>query len=298
MPWPKVTVGVCVRNCASTIREAIESIVAQDYPHELMEVIFVDDGSKDETLQIIREYASKMDMNVKIFHHKWKGLGASRNVVVNNANGKYIIWVDGDMVLPPDHVRKQVEFMEKNRKVGIGKGKYGLYTTGSLVAYLENISAMVEFLNYKTEKSYMPLGTGGSIYRVEAIREINGFNGAIKGVGEDMDVECRMVEAGWELRITPAIFYEKRRESWKMLWSEYFWHGFGGAIIKNRIKQSQRILYKIFPPIAIIIIFANAIVAYKMTYKKGVFLLPFHWIFKRAAWLIGFLAGMFRKGSP
>ncbi|MEM5867131.1 MAG: glycosyltransferase [Candidatus Aenigmatarchaeota archaeon] len=43
----------------------------------------------------------------------------SINVVVKNASGKYIIWVDCDMILPKDHVQKQVEFMEQNPKVGI-----------------------------------------------------------------------------------------------------------------------------------------------------------------------------------
>jgi len=82
---PKVTIGICVRNGAFTLREAIESVMIQDYPHELMEVIFVDDGSTDDTLSIINDYALKMDMKVKVFHHKWKGLGYSRNVIVNNA---------------------------------------------------------------------------------------------------------------------------------------------------------------------------------------------------------------------
>jgi glycosyltransferase involved in cell wall biosynthesis len=40
---PKVSIGVCVRNSVATLREAIESIICQDYPHEFMEVIFVDE---------------------------------------------------------------------------------------------------------------------------------------------------------------------------------------------------------------------------------------------------------------
>lgn len=285
-----VTIGVCVRNCSSTIRRAIESILAQDYPHELMEVIFVDDGSSDETLSIINEYVSKMGMKVKVFNHEWRGLGYSRNVVVENATGKYIIWVDGDMVLLKDHVRLQVMFMEKNPKVGIGKARYGIYNTKNLPAFLENVAAVVEFSSDDwTISDYRPLGTGGSICRVDAIREVNGFNVDIKGVGEDMDLEFKVKNAGWLLAITPALFYEIRRERWKDLWNEYFWHGAGGKFVLNHIKHSRGVLFKIFPPFAILILFKRSISAYRLVRKKRVFLLPFHWIFKRAAWLAGFI---------
>ncbi|MGB9914289.1 MAG: glycosyltransferase [Candidatus Bathyarchaeales archaeon] len=284
-----VTIGVCVRNCTSTIRRAVESIMAQDYPHKLMEVIFVDDGSKDNTLSIINEYVSQMDMKVKVFHHEWKGLGYSRNVVVQNACGKYIIWVDGDMILPKDHVRLQVTFMEKNPEVGIGKAKYGVYSTKNLFAFLENLAAVVEFSSDDWKISdYKPLGTGGSIYRVDAVREVNGFNVKIKGVGEDMDLEFRVKNAGWLLAVTPALFYEIRRESWKDLWNEYFWHGAGGKYILKCMTHSQSVLSKMFPPFAILILFKHSILAYKLTNRKRVFLLPLHWIFKRAAWLAGF----------
>jgi len=291
-----VTIGVCVRNCSSTIRGAIESIMAQDYPHDLMEVIFVDE-SNDETLSIINEYVSKMDMKVKIFHNdEWKGLGYSRNVAVENASGKYIIWVDGDMVLPKDHVRLQVTFMEKNPKVGIGKARYGIYDTKSLPAFLENVTAIMEFSsnNYKIS-DYKPLGTAGSIYRVDAIREVNGFNMNIKGVGEDMDLEFRIKNAGWLLAVTPALFYEIRRESWKNLWNEYFWHGTGGKYVLNYIKHSREVLLKAFPPFAILILFKRSVSAYKLIKKKRVFLLPFHWIFKRVAWLTGFICSYLKE---
>jgi glycosyltransferase involved in cell wall biosynthesis len=56
---PKVTIGVCVRNSAATLRDAIDSIIYKDYPHEHMEVIFVDDGSEDETLSIVKSYVPK-----------------------------------------------------------------------------------------------------------------------------------------------------------------------------------------------------------------------------------------------
>ena len=61
------------------------------FPLELVDLIFVDDGSGDEMLSIIKSYILKTDMPVKVLHHDWKGLGSSRNVVASNASEKYII---------------------------------------------------------------------------------------------------------------------------------------------------------------------------------------------------------------
>ena len=289
---PIVTIGVCVRNSATTIREAVESIIKQDYPHEFMEVIFVDDGSEDETLSIIKSYIPKMDMKVKVFHHEWRGLGYSRNIVVNNASGDYIIWVDGDMVLPRDHVRKQVEFMEQNPKVGIAKARYGINPDENLVGFLENVSCLVVDLKYGNEVSdSKTLGTGGSIYRVKAIRQVGGFDANISGVGEDMDAEYRIKKAGWKLyRATPALFYEKRRKTWKALWDENFWHGFGGQRIYSK-RKGMLSIYKMTPIAGFFEGVWHSVVGYKLLHKKAVFLLPFQYAFKRIAWCYGFIKG-------
>jgi len=292
----KITIGVCARNGQNFIKDAINSIIDQDFPHELIEVIFVDDGSEDETLSIIKSYAPRMDMHVKVFHQEWKGLGATRNVVVKNANGEYIIWVDCDMRLPRDFVRRQVEFMDRNADVGIGKGRYGMYNETSLVAYLENIEAIVEFLNCEQKPLSKPLGTGGSICRVKAIRKVGGFDENFRGVGEDMDVEHRVNKAGWLLQVTPAEFYEMRRTNWRALWNEYFWHGSGGHLISRKIKPHS-MLYKMFPPAAIFIEFSRSCTAYKLVHRKVVFLLPFHWIFKRIAWFLGFVTSSLEKSD-
>lgn len=287
----KVTVGVCVRNSADTIREAIESIMQQDFPHEQMEVIFVDDGSVDDTLKIIDGYVSRMDLKVKVFHHEWKGLGASRNVVVDNAQGSYIIWVDGDMILPKDHVRKQVEFIERNPNVGIAKARYGILYGENLVGFLENIGYVAVDRMYGGKPTSRTLGTGGSIYRVESVREVGGFDDNISGVGEDSELESRVRKAGWLLCLaSPAVFYERRRASLVAVWHEGFWHGHGGHYV---YRKSNRMfsLYKLTPLASFVIGAWYATIAYRIAGRKSVFLLPFQYTFKRVAWTLGFIKG-------
>lgn len=287
MQKSRVTIGVCVKNSENSIADAIDSIHDQDFPHELMEIIFVDDGSEDKTLSIINSRVQSMGLKFRIFHHQWKGLGYSRNLVVSSANGEYIIWVDGDMSLPQDFVRKQVKYMDGNPDVGIGKGRYGMRHITGLVAYLENLDALVKLLYDRQTTSSEPLGTGGCIYRVEAIREAGGFDENITGVGEDMDAEYRILASGWLLQVTNAEFYERRRNTWKELWTEYFWHGSGGRKILMKVSPRSMLL-RIFPPTVFLTVISRSCSAYKLTHKKIVFVLPLQWIFKRMAWFLGF----------
>lgn len=289
---PIVTIGLCVRNSASTIREAIESIISQDFPHELMEVIFVDDGSEDETLSIIQEYVSRIDIPAKVFHTSWKGLGHARNIVVANAEGEFILWVDGDMILARDFVQKLVKFMEQHPEVGIAKGKQSLEPGGNLLATLEAYSrAAGRMVDYQSEEAHSKsLGTGGAIYRIVAIRKAGGFDEKLRGYGEDWDIEIRARAAGWSLSTTDAKFLDYERygltcgDLWRRYWlrgyhTHFFLHKHGG-LIKH---------WRVFPPAAFLSGLLHAYTLFKKTHRKAVFLLPFQYVFKMTAWYFGFI---------
>jgi glycosyltransferase involved in cell wall biosynthesis len=289
---PIVTIGVCVRNAASTIREAMESIMDQDFPHELMEAIFVDDGSKDNTLLTIQGYISKLNIPTKIFCTSWRGLGYARNIVVKEARGKYIIWVDGDMVLSEDYMSQLVELMEQRPEVGIAKGKQALEPGGNLLATLETYSrAASRMVDYNSERAqYKSMGTGGSIYRVKAIRHVGGFDENITGYGEDFDAEYRIRKAGWLLCTTDVQFrdYERGKILWKDLWRRYFQRGYDMYRLSCKRKAMVN-FYKMLPPATFLAGLLHSAKIYKLTNKKAAFLLPFQYMFKMTSWCLGFI---------
>jgi glycosyltransferase involved in cell wall biosynthesis len=259
-------------------------MLSQDYPHELIEIIFVDDGSVDDTFNIIKKYLLKIDMYVKLFKQKWKGLGPSRNVVVENASGDYIVWVDADMILPKDHVRKQVEFMEKNPNVGIAKARYGFLGDDNLVAMLEDIPYLVD--DFKMKPKFP--GTGGSIYRVKAIRQVGGFDNNLVSVGEDQDAAYQVKTGGWLIKKSNAFFFELREQNWGDLWKKYLWYGYGNYFLHKKNKLIFK-LYKMIPPAGFIAGILYSFEGYKLVGRKIVlFLLPFHYFFKTTAWCLGF----------
>jgi glycosyltransferase involved in cell wall biosynthesis len=298
---PKVTIGICVRNCEDYIKEAIDSIRNQDFPHELMELIFVDDGSEDNTLSVIQECVSNMDIPNEVLHTSWKGLGHARNMVVTNAKGDFILWVDGDMVISRDFMRKLVEFMEQHPKVGIAKGEQALEPGGNLLATLEGYSRSAgRMIDYQSEKArFKALGTGGCIYRIEVISKAGGFDEKLRGYGEDSDIEIRIRATGWSLATTNARFldYERHGLTWKSLWSRYWLRGYYTHYFlhKNRGLLKH---YRMFPPAAFLSGLLQAHKLFKLTYQKAVFALPFQHVFKMIGWYSGYIRSHLDSYEP
>ena len=294
-----VTIGMSLHNSAKTLVEAVESVLKQDFPHELMEIIFVDDASEDDTFKIISDYAAKIDIKTKIFRTKWQGLGSSRNLMVSNSDADYIVWVDSDLVLPKSYITKQIEFMKKNPDVGITMGVVKT-VPGNLILNLELIPPIVDHnrfeesrsITWKTKK--LP-GTGGSTFRLKALRQVNGFDEKLKGVGEDMDVAHRILDAGWSIHLNDAAFYEMHghMSTWSDLFRKYRWYGFGSQKLYRRNDKLIN-LPRMSPIAGFVTGFFYSLIAYKFLHQKRIFfLLPLHFGLKMTAWMTGFIKAQF-----
>lgn len=91
----KITVIIPAYNIEDLLGRCIESVVSQDYPKELLEIIVVDDGSTDSTGRIADEYADKYQ-NVTALHKENGGSSSARNLGIKHATGEYIGFVDSD----------------------------------------------------------------------------------------------------------------------------------------------------------------------------------------------------------
>ena len=287
---PVVTVGLCTRNEEKTIEKTIESIGAQDFPHNLMEFVIIDD-SEDETFQLIQKSVPLIDLNVKVLRGDRKGLGFARNTLIDIAKGKYIAWVDGDIMIPPDHIRKQVEYMELNEDVGIAKASFHAMPQKGLVPALENLEwvAIDHLIKSRGAGNLPSYLSGGSIHRTVALRQIGGFDTKIVGAGEDEEIEWRMSNAGWKVRSgTGAMYYEWRKNTWRALWANHFWYGYGAYYLYRKKVRTVKFF-------TLMSGFLFSRVAYQVTHNKLSFLLPIQYYFKRLAWLMGlakaYLAG-------
>lgn len=109
MKSPKISVIVPVFNRENTITTCIEGISNTDYVN--YEIIIIDDGSTDNSLQICRQLAAR-NSRIRVFHQHNAGVSSARNLGIRNATGDYLIFVDSDDTLFPnalDIIAKQLE---------------------------------------------------------------------------------------------------------------------------------------------------------------------------------------------
>lgn len=113
---PLVSIMMPARNAAKYLVATIESIQKQTYPH--WELIFVDDGSTDDTLTVIQTFAL-LDTRIRVYPMPFGGRGRARNTCLAHVRGKYLAVCDADDISFPNRFEKQVAFLEAHPNIGV-----------------------------------------------------------------------------------------------------------------------------------------------------------------------------------
>ena len=120
---PLVSVIMIFFDGARFIAEAIDSVIAQTWPH--WELLLVDDGSRDASRQIAERYRQSMPERIHILEHHGhvnRGMSASRNLGLAAARGGYLTFLDADDVYLPARLERHVELLEQHPDAGVVQG--------------------------------------------------------------------------------------------------------------------------------------------------------------------------------
>ena len=114
----KISIIMGVFNCSATLGDSIDSILNQTYTD--WKFIICDDGSTDNTFQIIKEYQNRYsDKFVILKNEKNMGLNYTLNRCLKEAKGEYVARMDGDDISLPERLKKEVEFLESHSEYAI-----------------------------------------------------------------------------------------------------------------------------------------------------------------------------------
>lgn len=115
MNSPRVSVVLPVYNGARYLAEAIESVLAQTYPH--WEIVAVNDGSRDHSNEIVGRYLESR--RVKYIEQSNQGVARARNTGIAHSCGEFIALLDQDDVWLPDKLEKEVAFLDAHREAAL-----------------------------------------------------------------------------------------------------------------------------------------------------------------------------------
>lgn len=138
---PYISVVVPVYNAENSIERCVNSITGQTFAD--MEILLVDDGSKDNSSELCDKLAQS-DNRVRVIHKENAGVSAARNTGMDEATGKYILFVDSDDYLPLNYVEEMVRAQKE-----FGEEAF-VWTALQIVS--ENQSLKEEWLAYGEEE--------------------------------------------------------------------------------------------------------------------------------------------------
>ena len=209
LPEPKITPLVSVitpvYNRAKFIGQAIESVTGGKF--EDFEYIIIDNGSTDNTREVVREYAAN-DKRIRLIENDVNRIAYSLNLGVDNACGKYISQLDSDDLYTPDTLQSLVNFMEETN-CGLGISYYSLIDEdgNDLPEF-----GIIKHLEYSRNNILRVDGAGAArMWRKSAIEELGGFDAEdLVDYGEDYDLYVKLGEKYLIGRVHEVLYKYRR----------------------------------------------------------------------------------------
>lgn len=188
-----VSVTISVFNAERYIAEAVESILHQTYPY--FELLVANDGSTDRTLEILRGYEAG-DKRIRIFDQANAGQAAGINRLLHEAQYPWIVHLDGDDVMFPYRIERQLAFVHENPDlVAAGAFVYYINKNGRVLGQAKNPFVTRDLVCKAMESNRVIwFWFTTMIYRREAALKVGGLQ--FKGIIQDMDMLNRLVERG------------------------------------------------------------------------------------------------------
>lgn len=198
-----VSVLIPAYNAEKTINRCLDSILSQTYQN--IELIIVNDGSKDNTLSILSDYAEKDD-RILVCNQPNEGVASARNTGLRNANGNYILYVDADDWIEPNMIQRMMNLMEDADIVFCGNDhaetpRKTEFIGNAEIEYWDQQRQLLEFMKHKRMTGML----WNKLIR-RSITEGCWFNEKT-GYGEDAEFLWKVLKNSHTMVVTNEILY-------------------------------------------------------------------------------------------
>lgn len=209
MEEDKISVIVPVYNVDKYLKKCIESIISQTYKN--IEIIFIDDGSTDNSGKILDEYKIN-DKRIIVVHKENGGVSSARNVGIDNASGKYICFADSDDFLSNDYVEYLHNLIVKyNADISLTTEMFGNFNEKQIekesIKIYNGEETTEAILCYK-----IPIGVYSKMFKAELIKERIKFLSELF-IGEGFNFNVTAFQRANKIVISNKKIYYYRRDN-------------------------------------------------------------------------------------
>ena len=223
---PLVSIIVPAYNEEVNAVRTVNSLLLQDYPN--LQVVFVDDGSKDSTYKIV-DNAFKDTTNVKVYTKENGGKASALNVGIAKADSEFVVCIDADTQLKIDAISKLMQKFTSEKIAAVaGNVKVGneinMITKWQSIEYITSQNFDRRAFDLLDCITVVPGAIGA--FRKVAVIEAGGLT--TDTLAEDCDLTMRLHRIGYEVRnCTDAISYTEAPETMKQFMKQRFRWSFG-----------------------------------------------------------------------
>ncbi|MBN2900107.1 MAG: glycosyltransferase [Clostridia bacterium] len=198
---PVVTIYITNYNYAKYIQQSIESVLKQTYKD--YELIIIDDGSTDNSKEIIEQYREYP--NVRIVYQKNKGLNITNNIAMRLASGQYLVRLDADDYWDIEYLEKVVEKMESDPEIGLVFPDYYYVDSDGKMTGVE------KRFNFEEEVTLYDLPAHGActLIRLEFLRRLGGYNESF-ACQDGYDLWLKFISSHKVANVNTPLFYYRR----------------------------------------------------------------------------------------
>ena len=248
---PEISIIIPVYNATATISKTLSSLERLDFPAEQLEIILVDDGSTDNTLDVLRKWGAANKENkslpkVSIIKQKNQGPGAARNNGVKNSKANLVYFTDSDCAIKPDCIKQLFQKFRDDVRLGAVGGAIELPPEERNIWAVADHYASWYHHNPRLKPHYVrSTPTANLMVKKEVFETIGYFKEKIKA-GEDVEFGARMEQAGYKFySLNTAYVYHYNRTSLKDFFRHAYKWGYFGASV--RINNPATKYHYLFP---------------------------------------------------
>jgi cellulose synthase/poly-beta-1,6-N-acetylglucosamine synthase-like glycosyltransferase len=321
---PLVSVIVPMRNEEQHVVSCLESLLANDYPHDQLEILVVDGMSRDRSREIVQEYTASHP-NVRLLDNRKRIVSSALNIGIQEAKGQIIVRLDAHAVCAPDYVRTCVRLLQTTEAASVGGAQRAVGKDYVSVAMAIGLTTPFGVGNapfrYAERSSWVDTVYLGAWHR-STLESLGGFDEDWV-INQDYELNVRLRQAGGKLLLSPDLrCWYHVRPTLKELARQWLRYGFWR--VKTLVAHPDSLQWRQLAPPALVAavivslallplhwplgmivpalyVSANLLSAVWTAWRRGwkyLPLLPLVFATIHLSWGAGFLAGLVKWGVP